>query len=198
MTKGIGGTLFAVASLFAATAAQAEVFDASIAEQTVRLGLQGSLAKAFGWEKGDYDVGAIYGDVEDDHHQNFFAGHLGLMLTGDAGAQSANVKAGLGARVEYIHGEDDDGASLAIGGQLRVSMPGYERLAFQGWGWYGPNASTFGDLDKYSEFGVSVGYEILKDAEAYVGYRWIDVSPEHYSGDVSLEDGANIGIRLRF
>lgn len=198
MTKGIRSTLFATTALFTASAAHAEVFDAAIGEETVRLGLTGSLANVFGWDKGEYDVGGVYGDVEDDKHQSFFLGHVGAMLTGDAGAQMANVKAGLGARVYYADADKDEGGALAIGGMARVKMPGMDRLAVQANAYFAPNASTFGDFDKLTDIGVSVGYEVLKDAELYIGYRWIKTSVEHFSGTIDVEDGANIGIRLTF
>jgi hypothetical protein len=197
-TKVVRNTAVAAGALLASFAAQADTFDAAVGEETVRLGLTGSLARAFGWEKGEYDVGGVYGDVEDDKHQSFFLGHLGAMLTGDAGAQSANVKAGLGARVYYLDGEDDEGGALAIGGMVRVSMPGIDRLGFQANGYFAPDASTFGDFDRLTDLGVSVGYEILKDAELYLGYRWIKTSVDHFSGTIDAEDGANIGIRLTF
>jgi hypothetical protein len=198
MKKAISGTAFAVLALLGTTAAQAEVFDAAIGEQTVRLGLTGSLANAFGWDKGEYDVGGVYGDIEDDKHHSFFLGHLGAMLTGDAGATAANVKAGLGARVYYLDADHSNGGALAIGGMARVSMPGYDRLGAQASGYFAPSASSFGDFDKLYDINVSIGYEVLKDAEAYIGYRWIKTSVDHFSGTIDVEDGANIGIRLRF
>lgn len=198
MKKAIRGTAFAALALLGTSAAHAETFDAAIGEETVRLGLTGSLANAFGWEKGEYDVGGVYGDIEDDKHESFFLGHLGAMLTGDAGAQSANVKAGLGARVYYFNADGVDGGALAIGGMARVSMPGFDRLGAQASAYFAPDASSFGDNDKLADINVSVGYEILKDAELYVGYRWIKTSVDHFSGTIDIEDGANVGIRLRF
>lgn len=178
-------------------AAQAEVFDASIAEETLRVSVAGPLSSFTELEKGEYDVGLIGGDVEDARDDSFVAGHVGFLLSGDAGASNADVVAGLGARLQYLDGDGDQGGGLVLGGQVRVKLPQATRVRFNAYGYYGPDASVFGDLDKYTELSASVGYEILRDAELYLGYRYIEVGLDE-GPDVDVEDGLHIGIRLDF
>lgn len=177
--------------------AQAEVFDAAIGEETLRVGLNGPLSRLFAVEKGEYDLGVVGGDIEDFKSENFVSGHVGALLTGDAGATGASVVAGLGARLQYVNADSEDGGALAIGGQVRVKLLQANRLRFNAHLWHGPDASSFGDFDKFTEASASVGYEVLRDAELYVGYRLIEVGIDGGS-DVDLEDGAHIGIRLQF
>lgn len=177
--------------------AQAEVFDASIAEETLRVSLGGPLSGFTALEKGEYDVGLIAGDVEDAEDDSFISGHAGFLLSGDAGARNADVVAGVGARLQYLDGDGDQGGGLALGGQVRVKLPQATRVRFNAYGYYGPDASMFGDLDQFVELSASVGYEILRDAELYLGYRYIEVGLDE-GPDVDVEDGLHVGIRLDF
>lgn len=184
--------------LATALPAQAETFDAAIGEDTVRIGLSGPLGRLLAVDKGEYDLGVIGGDIEDDTDERFLAAHAGAMLTGDAGGSAdTSFVGGLGARLQYLNADHENGGSLALGGQLRLKLLQANRLRFNAFAWYGPDASTFGDFEEYIEYGASVGFEVLRDAELYVGYRAIEVE---FDGGVEadLVDGAHVGIRLEF
>lgn len=189
-------SLAAAALLFSASAS-AEVLDASVSSETIRVAVSGPLSRVFAVNKGEYDLGAVFGDVEDFDNDRFFSTHAGVLLTGDAGATAAKAVAGLGARIQYVRGEDDSGGALALGGQLRVKLPQADRLRFNAHAYYGPDAASFGDFDEFIELAASVGYEILRDAELYLGYRLISVDIDN-GPDVDLEDGLHVGVRLDF
>lgn len=184
-----------VAALATATPAQAEVLDANISGDSVRLALSGPLSRLFSGTKGEYDVGGLFGD--DDHDEDIVAAHAGVLLTGDAGAQQANVTAGLGARLQYVGGDHDKGGAVELGGRIEVRVPGYERLGFQAYGWYGPKPASFGDLEDIFEFAVSIDYQVLRDASLYVGYRKLSADVDDRPYDLE-EDGVHGGIRLQF
>lgn len=174
--------------------ASAEVFDAAVSEDTLRIAVNGPLSRLFAVNKGEYSVGGVGGDIEDFSHDRFFAVHGGLLLTGEAGP---NLDAGLGARMQFVDAESAEGGALALGGQVRLKLLQADRLRFNVSLWYGPDASSFGDFDEFTEFSASVGYEVLRDAELYLGYRQIEVGIDK-GPDVDLEDGAHVGIRLQF
>lgn len=186
--------LAATALLAVSSAASAEIFDAAISQDTVRIAVNGPLSRLFAVEKGEYSLGGVGGEIEDFSSDNFYSLHAGLMLTGEAGP---NLEAGLGARMQFVDAESADGGSLALGGQARLKLLQADRLRFNAGFWYGPDASTFGDFDEYIEFSASVGYEVLRDAELYFGYRLIEVGIDG-GGDADLEAGAHVGIRLQF
>lgn len=190
--------LVAVSLLFgAALPAQAEVFDAAIGKETLRVSLNGPLSRLFAVQKGEYDLGVVGGDIEDFKREDFVSAHAGAVLTGDAGATGASVVAGLGARAQYVNADGENGGALALGGQVRVKLLQANRLRFNAHIWHGPDAASFGDFDKFTEAAMSVGYEVLRDAELYVGYRLIEVGIDG-GGDADLEESAHIGIRLEF
>lgn len=184
----------AIGSVIFAGGAHAEVFDANISGDSARVVINGPLSRVLNNVNGEYQFGGLIG--EDDREEDFVSGHVGVLLTGDAGARSADVTAGLGARVQYVDAEDDSGGALQLGGKVEARFPGYDRFGGSAQVWFGPDATSFGDVDDLLEYGVSVDYQILRDASVYVGYRKIEVdvgAPR----DVE-EDGVHGGIRLKF
>ncbi len=184
--------------LLAAAPLRAEVFDASVSRDTVRLGVNGPLSRLFAVDKGEYDVGGVYGDIDDFDSESFLSLHAGATLTGEAGStDDAKFTGGLGARLQYVNADHENGGALALGGNLRVKLLQADRLRFNANLWYGPDPASIGDIDEFLEYGVAVGYEVLRDAELYVGYRKIKIGVDG-GPNVDLEDGAHIGIRLQF
>ncbi|MGQ0503290.1 MAG: YfaZ family outer membrane protein [Panacagrimonas sp.] len=196
MSSAVRGAAAALLFAGACTVAQAETFDANVSGESIRVAIDGPLSRLFSDVDGAYDVGGIWGDDEND--DDFIAGHAGLMVTGDAGApaEKAKVTAGVGARFQYIGGEDDKGGALEFGGRAEVRVPQLERLGLSGYAWYGPEAASFGDIDDVFEYGLALDYQILRDAAIYVGYR--KLSADVGRGPELEEKGVNGGIRLRF
>ncbi|MGQ0529321.1 MAG: YfaZ family outer membrane protein [Panacagrimonas sp.] len=190
MSRGLmAGVLLSVS-----TCASAEVFDANASGDSVRIVVSGPLSRLISNLKGEYDLGGLFGN--DNRDEDIWAGHAGVMLTGDAGAQQANVTAGLGARLQYVDAEFDDGGALELGGRLEVRMPGYDRVGVSAYAWYGPEAASFGDLDDVFEYAVAIDYEILRDAAIYIGYR--KLKADFGDAGEAEEDGVHGGIRLEF
>lgn len=188
----------AAASLLAGLsgAAQAEVFDANVSGDSVRLAVNGPLARLLSNVDGAYDVGGIWGD--DENEDDFVSVHAGIMVTGDAGApkDKAKVTAGLGARLQYIGGEDDKGGALEFGGKVEVRVPNFDRVGLSAYGWYGPDPASFGDVEDILEYSLALDYQILRDAAIYVGYR--ELSADVGRGPDLEEKGMHGGIRLNF
>lgn len=185
---------FGLAMAMATLPAAAATFDASIGEEAVRVGLEGDLSSVFSSAKGQYDLGALW---RSEDGGDAFVPHVGVLLTGDAGARDAKVTAGLGIRAAYIDGESNDGSAIALGGQVDVRIPGYDRVALGAYGYFAPEVTTFGDTDKYYDVGLSLGYEVIKDASVYVGWRKV-VADLDGGGEIEADDGLNIGLRLDF
>lgn len=185
-------------SVFAAFsgAAQAEVFDANVSGDSVRIVVNGPLTRLLSSVDGEYDVGGIWGD--DENEDDFISAHGGIMVTGDAGApkDKAKVTAGLGARLQYIGGEDDKGGALEFGGKVEVRIPNFERLGLSAYGWYGPDPASFGDVEDVFEVALALDYQILRDAAIYLGYR--ELSVDVGRGPELEEKGVHGGIRLNF
>jgi len=188
--KAMMGLVLAAATLPAAAA----TFDASIGEEAVRVGLEGELSSVFSGAKGQYDLGALW---RSEDGADAFVPHVGVLLTGDTGARDAKVTAGLGVRLAYIDGENNEGGAVALGGQVDVRLPGFERVALGAYAYGAPDVTTFGDTDKYFDVGLSLGYEVIKDASVYVGWRKVQADIDG-GGEIEADDGFNVGLRLNF
>ncbi|HSW12694.1 MAG TPA: YfaZ family outer membrane protein [Solimonas sp.] len=190
MTKWLGLAVLSVAAL----PATAATFDASVGEESVRLGLEGPLSSVFSGAKGEYDFGALWRSEDD---ADAFVPHVGVLLTGDTGAREATVTAGLGVRAAYIDGESTDGGALALGGKVDIRIPGYDRISVDLYAFGAPEITSFGDIENYYDIGASVGYEVIKDASVYIGWRQVqaDVDP---NGEIEADDALHAGLRLNF
>lgn len=143
---------------------------------------------------GVYEFGALFGERGGvDINQ----AHVGLLVTGDAGAREATVKAGLGGRLFLLESDGPDGGGLGLGGMIDARMPSFNRIGIVAYAYGAPSASTFGDLEAWYEYAVSLDYQVLRGASIYAGWRQIKVDVEDF-GDVTADTGFHGGLRLSF
>lgn len=178
----------------AATAARAEGLDINLSSQALRGTFSAPLSGVFPRLNGIYDVGVLMGEEEG---RNFLQGHAGLLVTGDAGAARANVTAGLGGRLAFVDSEDETGGALALGGMFEGRLPAFNRIGAIFYVYGAPKASSFGDIEGYLEYALGIDYQVLRDASVYVGYRQLKVDIKDF-GDVTIDNGWHVGLRLNF
>jgi hypothetical protein len=191
---GVAG-LLVVGLMLASTVARAEIFDLSIGDNSYRAALYGPLSRLASDKKGQYDIGAIVRPERDD---DLLVGHVGALLTGDAGARDFELAAGLGLRGVYVGRDHDSGGAIAVGGQLEARYPGFDRLGLSVYGYYAPDVLGLGDVEQYYEVGVALDYQVLKDASVYIGYRNVNIELEPLDGDITADNGLHAGLRLDF
>lgn len=132
------------------------------------------------------------------------------MKFGDAGSEG--LKAGIGLKLAYVDPDIDQvtiaidppvvisspsGGALALGGKVRYVPPQYNRLSVNAYAWFAPDVLAFDKMDKYQEIGVSVGYNVIRDADVFVGYRNLKAGFKDF-GDATLDTGMHVGIRVNF
>jgi hypothetical protein len=125
--------------------------------------------------------------------------NVSLYLTGMA-SDGVNPLAGaLGVRTGYVDGDgsDQEGFPLAIGGYLKYTLPNSNRVSVRADAWYAPDALTINDLETYEDFSVRLAYNFLRDADIYVGWRYVNAEFDNNS-DVEFDDDINVGINIRF
>lgn len=109
---------------------------------------------------------------------------------------------GIGGKLPVVSDDerDADGAALAIGGKLRWTLPNYNRAAVAGNLYYAPSATSVSDLDGYEEYSLRGEFQILEDANVYLGYRHIELSYDGagFGADREFEDGIYAGFNLNF
>jgi len=186
--------MLALALGAAAAPAHAEILDFNIGDNAFRLGLAGPLSRVMSKVSGQYDVGVLLKPRTSD---NLVQVHAGVLVTGDAGAKGIDLAAGLGARIIYTGRDHDSGGAFAPGVQLEARLPQANRFGVTFYGYYGPSATSFGEVRRYKEFGADLDYAVIRGGSVYVGYRNIkeDLSS---SGDFDVDHGWHIGFRLKF
>jgi hypothetical protein len=109
---------------------------------------------------------------------------------------------GIGGKLPAIMDDvrDADGAALAIGGKLRWTLPEYNRAAVAGSIYYAPSATSMSDIDGYQEYSVRGEFQLLEDANVYLGFRHIELSFDKDSdgADRDFEDGVYAGFNIDF
>jgi len=174
--------------------AQAETFDLNISSEAVRAALSGPLS--FGETNGArYDVGYLYSD---DRGARLNVGHLALLVSGDAGARSANVHVGIGVRAAGIDQRGADGGAVAVGGEFDVRLPAMNRLGLVGYAYYAPDVLAFGDIDTYLDASLTVDYEIIRNASVYAGFRQVRAGVDEAPGTNLRDNSPVVGLRLNF
>lgn len=140
----------------------------------------------------------LFGDVGLLHHED--DGDMlfgGIQLVGDAGGGSEPLKAGLGARLVSIDVTGADGSAVGIGGFFNYVFPEHNRFAVGGYAYVAPKVTSFGDMERYLEYGLRADYRIMEQASLYLGLR--DVSADFATlGDATIDDGFHLGISLEF
>lgn len=122
----------------------------------------------------------------------------GIEMKGEAGSQSPGLKFGMGIRAYGITFDaGDDISSITIGVSATMVPPSLKRLALVAEIYYGPDVTTSGDADRFSDFSVRAEYEILPEAAFYFGYR--NVQAEMVGGaEVALDKGGHVGLKMSF
>lgn len=133
------------------------------------------------------------------HEDNGNAVHLGLTLPGFASEGANPVRAGLGGRLVYVDGDlpDQSGFGLGFGGFLSYTLAKFNRINVTGAAYFAPDIATLSDLEKYQDYTAKVGYQFTREAEVYLGVRYVkgnfDTAP-----NVLFDNGMHVGFDVKF
>lgn len=174
--------------------AHAEIVDINIGNRTFRGGFSGPLSRFLQGAEGQYDAGLVFNRYD---RGNFYQAHTGVLLTGDMGTKEVNLAAGIGGRLLYSKLGSSSGGAFALGGQVEVRPVNLNRLGLSASSYYAPGITSFGDLDRYLENTVSLDYEVIHGGSVYAGYRNIKQDIGN-SGNTTVDNGLNLGMRLKF
>lgn len=133
------------------------------------------------------------------HHQDRGdIASIGLQLVDFAASGSNPVTAGVGLKLFYLDTDFDlDGAVLALGGSLSYTLPQYNRIGFEGHVFFAPDVVAFGDATQYTEVAVRAKYNVLRDADIYLGLRNAQADFEGVDS-FTFDTGFHVGLRIRF
>ncbi|MCP1726393.1 hypothetical protein J2T60_000358 [Natronospira proteinivora] len=121
---------------------------------------------------------------------------LALHMVDDANPGGSRLDMGIGGRVLAVDTPGPDGLALAIGGYFRYTIPNMNRLGIGGDLYHAPSIVSGGDLERYTQWAIRGEYQILRQANVYLGYR--QVRPDFGGGSETLDSGIHVGLRLNF
>jgi hypothetical protein len=183
---GLPLLLFAVSAI-SATAAAHEI-DLSLNEDAVRLSYATAVGDGLridGGYLGDSDEGDVV--------------HAGFQVVGDAAPSNQKLKAGIGGRLAYLDGDGSkrEGYALGLGGSVRWAVPRYNRFTVSGELYWAPEILSGGDAEEYIDSSVRVGYSVTRQADVYVGARYVSADYENRPS-IKFDTGLHVGLNLRF
>ena len=122
-----------------------------------------------------------------------------LYLTGLASDGENPLEAAIGGRTGWVDGDDSGqtGLPLALGGYLKYTLPNLNRVSLRVDAYYAPDILTVKDLEKYKDFTIRLGYNVLENADIYVGARYVKGEFDNDT-EVLFDNGMHAGLHIRF
>lgn len=141
----------------------------------------------------DIQVGAGYTYHEGSRH----IGNVDFHAQGRTALGNLPTTAGIGVRA--IGWDDDrvDGGAVALGGFATVNIPDVPGLSFTGGLHYAPSILAFGDSDDMTSLELRASYRVIRNAELFAGYRYLNTDFEG-RGDLNLDEGVMAGMKIFF
>jgi hypothetical protein len=141
----------------------------------------------------DIQLGAGYTYHEGSRH----IGNIDFHAQGRTALGNLPTTAGLGFRATGWEDDKLDGGAVGLGGFATVNIPDAPGLSFTGGLHYAPSILSFGDSDDMTSLELRANYRVIRNAEVFVGYRYLNTDFEG-RGDVDLDEGVLAGMKLFF
>ncbi|NNF51445.1 MAG: hypothetical protein HKN59_03310 [Gammaproteobacteria bacterium] len=153
----------------------------------------------FSWDARDnkltFDAGWLH------HQDRGDVAHVGLHLVDFAASGPAAPEVGIGGKLFYVDGDTGpvsaSGGALGLGGFFRYNFPQADRFGIRGQLYFAPDVVAFGDSKGYLEASLGLTYDVLRDADIYIGARYVKAEFEN-TPDMTIDSGLHIGLRLKF
>lgn len=182
---------FCVVCITASTSATANDFEAALSSETAQFTFR-SDSSLIGWGGSDLAFGLFYNEESD------IIGHMSLLQMRQASADNpltfgVGVKAYLG-RLDDI---DENVLALAIGGELRYTIPGTMPMAIYLNANIAPEITSFSDTDGITDYQFGFQIEALPQTVAFIGLRHFEIEVDDGDYDAD-DDNLHFGVRLTF
>jgi hypothetical protein len=141
----------------------------------------------------DMQLGAGYTYHEGSRH----IGNVDFHAQGRTALGNLPTTAGLGFRALGWDDDNLDGGAVGLGGFATVNVPDAPGLSFTGGLHYAPSILSFGDSDDMTSVELRGNYRVIRNAEVFVGYRYLNTNLEG-PGDINLDEGVMAGMKLFF
>ena len=106
--------------------------------------------------------------------------------------------AGIGARVIGWDDDNLDGGAVGLGGFGTLNIPNVPGLSLHGSLHFAPSILSFGDSDDMTSLELRASYRVIRNAEVFAGYRYLNTDFEDIRGDLNLDEGVLAGMKIYF
>ncbi|MFP3977849.1 MULTISPECIES: YfaZ family outer membrane protein [Marinobacter] len=143
----------------------------------------------------DLQLGAGYTYHEGSRH----IANVDFHAQGRTALGNLPTTAGIGMRGIFWDQNRADGGAVGLGGFATVNIPRAPGLSFTGGLYYAPSILSFGDSDDMTSFELRANYRVIRNAELFVGYRYLNTELDYPSEpDVNLDEGVLAGMKIFF
>lgn len=105
---------------------------------------------------------------------------------------------GVGLRTMYFRDSPIEGGALAPGGYISLNIPDFPGLSLNGSLHGSPTVLSFGDSEGMINFESTVSYRVIRNAEFFVGYRFVNTQLDDGRDKARLDEGFLGGMRILF
>ena len=172
--------------------AEAADFEAALSKETAQFTFR-SDSSLIGWGGADLGLGLFFNEDDD------FIGTLSLLQMRQA-SQENPLTFGVGVKA-YLGRLDDPDANalgLAIGGQIRYTMPGTMPMAVYAEAHFAPEITSFSDTEEILDYTVGFQIEALPQTVAFIGIRHLEFEIDDLGDYEADDDNIHVGVRLTF
>ncbi|MEE8364922.1 MAG: hypothetical protein V3R76_03975 [Gammaproteobacteria bacterium] len=172
--------------------AQANDFEAALSSETAQFTFR-SDSSLIGWGGADLGFSLFYNERDD------VLGQVSLMQVRPASAQTPlTLGVGVKGYVGKIDSPDQNVLALAIGGEIRYTLPGTMPMSFYLTGHIAPKITSFSDTEEVRDYLLGFQIEILPQTIAFVGFRRIEIDTKIFTDYEADDDRLHVGVRLTF
>ncbi|MFE8072085.1 YfaZ family outer membrane protein [Marinobacteraceae bacterium S3BR75-40.1] len=168
----------------------------SAAAEDVALSLTDDSAKAqfnTSVNRGELALGGGYTYHEGSRHIL----NLDVHAQGRTALGNLPATAGIGLRTIAFDDDNVNGGAIGLGGFGKINIPDVPGLSVNGSLHYAPSILSFDDADDMKNIELSLSYRVIRNAEVFGGYRFMDVDLDP-GKDLTLDEGGMVGIRMFF
>ena len=126
----------------------------------------------------------------------------GVFVAGRSNASTSRQTAGVGGKFLFVQGDGlDTGSGIAVGGFIRHTLSQANLISLRGEIFVSPGIISFQGMESYLEYSGRVEYQLLEQANVYLGYRNVQGDFSLDGGgeaEVEFEEGIIAGLNLRF
>lgn len=177
-------------SLLAAAPAVASDFSLSLTNESVKAQVNAT----------DSASELAFGGGYTYHEGGRHIGNLDFHAQGRTAIGNLPTTAGVGLRgIAYDDDDNSDGGGLGLGGFASVNIPQVPGLSVNGDLHFAPSILSFGDADNVISLSANVSYRVIRNAEFFGGYRYLNADLEDRGrDDVTLDSGVMAGLKILF